>query len=81
MILPEKHLKLSESILGLGAFVLSQIKNPKDIDGVWTEYQKAYTARRYPAYHTFENLILAIIFLYTLGVVQMDGNGRLTKCA
>jgi hypothetical protein len=80
MILPAKHLKLSESLLGLGSFVLLQIKNPKDIDGIWTEYQKAYTTRRYPAYHTFENLILAIIFLYSLGAIQIDDNGRLAKC-
>jgi hypothetical protein len=80
MILPQKHLKLAESLLGLGGFVLSQLKHPKYVDGVWSEYQKAYTSRRYPGYHTFENVVLAVTFLHALGAVQIDERGRITKC-
>jgi hypothetical protein len=80
MILPEKHLKLSESLFGLGAFVLSQLKNPKDIDGIWTDFQRAHTAKRFPSYHSFENLILSVIFLQIVGAVSLDEKGKLKKC-
>ncbi len=35
MILPKKHIKLSESLFALGAVVLEQIDNPKTIDEIW----------------------------------------------
>jgi len=77
MILPQKHLKLSESLLGLGWFVLAQLKTPKDLDGIWVEYQKAYASRRYPAHHTFENIIMSVVFLFSLGVIVSDEDGKL----
>lgn len=81
MIVPDKHLRIAESLLGLGGFVLEALDLPKSIDTLWSEYQEIDNTERFPAHHSFENLILAIVFLYTIGAITEDDKGRLIKCA
>lgn len=81
MILPDKHIRLAESLLGLGGFVLESLSQAKTIDSLWDEFHIAYESHEYPAYHTFENLVLAISFLHSIGVVEQDEKGRLLRCA
>lgn len=40
MILPQKHIKLSESLFAVGAIILSLLKNSKDVDELWEEVQR-----------------------------------------
>lgn len=80
MLLPEKHIRISESILGLGGFVLSSLDHPKTVDTVWEELQKARSLGEFPSYHSFENLVLAVDFLFAIGTVITLQNGKLTKC-
>lgn len=80
MLLPDKHIKLSESILGLGSFVLQNLTFPKQIDLLWKDLQKGYTSKDFPSYHSFENLVLAIDFLYSIGVIEVNRQGKIKKC-
>ncbi|MCK4829408.1 hypothetical protein KA005_77505 [bacterium] len=80
MLLPDKHIRLSESIIGFGSFVLETLSNPRTIDEIWNKYQSARQANEYPAKQSFDNLILAICFLYSIGVVSLKDNGKLAKC-
>jgi len=79
MLMPAKHVKLSESLLGLSGFVLTRLNKPKTIDLLWREFKAASESNEYPAYHSFENLILAIDFLYLLGSVKVNNVGELHK--
>ena len=79
MILPTKHIHFSESLLGFGAYLLPKITAGKSIDSLWNEYQKDYTREVYVAKHSFDNLLLTIIFLHSIGVIE-EKDGGLYKC-
>jgi hypothetical protein len=80
MLLPDKHIKMSESLLGLGSFLLSILRKPMTVDTMWFEYSKAREDGTYPAYHTFENVVLALDVLFALGVISTQKNGLIEKC-
>jgi hypothetical protein len=77
MIIPEKHLSLSESILGLSAFVLSNLKKPKNLENLWIKYRNLHKNNKFKAVHTIENFVLSIDFLFIIGLIKIDPEGRL----
>ena len=81
MLLPEKHITLAESILGLGAFVLSELETPQSVDRLYERLVKAAETPVLPAYHDFDALLLSILFLYSIGAVELGVNGGLQRCA
>lgn len=81
MLFPDKHIRLAESLIGLGSFVLDTLKTPKTVDDLWAEYQKINNTDRFPAYHTFENMILTVDFLFSIGAVDENPEGKLFRCA
>ena len=76
MILPTKHIRISESLIGLGGYLLSILKKPMTIDELWILYEKTNN-KRFPAYHTFDNVILSLDFLYLMGSVDINEMGEL----
>jgi len=80
MILPTKHINFSQSLLGLGAYVLSQLSTPKTIDELWDDYSGDYKNKAYLAKHSFDNLVMTIIFLYSIDSIT-ENKGVITKCA
>jgi hypothetical protein len=81
MLLPAKHVKIAESIVGFGSFVLSSLTEPQTIDTLWIKFISIRDTDIYPAYQSFDNLILAVDFLYAIGAVSIDSKGRLSRCA
>lgn len=81
MLLPNKHIRTSESLLGLGSFLLELLSTPKTIDELWLELQKANEDNMFLAYHSLENLILTLGFLYSIGAIDEGYNGRIELCA
>lgn len=82
MILPSKHIRFSESLLGLGGVVLSIIKEPKTIDEIWFKFSEINnTKKEFPAYHNFDNIVLALNYLYVVGAVSIDKNGKIHNAA
>ena len=78
MILPSKHIRFSESLLGLGGVILSIIKEPKTIDEIWFNFSEFNNDKRiFPAYHNFDNVVLALNYLFIVGAVLIDKNGRI----
>lgn len=80
MILPTKHINFSQSLLGLGAYILSQLKSPKTIDDLWDAYKVDYKNNVYLAKHSFDNLVMTLVFLYSIGSVT-ENKGVIEKCA
>lgn len=80
MILPTKHINFSQSLLGLGAYILSQLNSPKTIDDLWDAYKVDCKNNVYLAKHSFDNLVMTLIFLYSIGSVA-ENNGVIEKCA
>lgn len=79
MILPTKHINFSQSLLGLGAYILTQLQSPKSIDELWEAYKVDYKNNIYLAKHSFDNLVMTLIFLYSVGSVT-ENNGVIKKC-
>jgi hypothetical protein len=79
MIVPTKHTNFSESLLGFGSYILAQLESPKSIDSLWSNYQKDYNKKLYYAKHSFDNLLLTIVFLYSVGVVE-EQDGVVNRC-
>lgn len=79
MLLPEKHIMLSESILGLGGFLLKFIIKPQNVDDIWIEFNKSVKSKEFPKYHSFDNFILALDFLYMVGAIELDSKGKLIR--
>jgi len=78
VLIPAKHVTFSESILGLGSYVITILDNPKTIDEVWLMYQNDISRNDGLFKHSFDNMILAVIFLYSIGKV-IEHNGKLER--
>jgi hypothetical protein len=76
-VLPEKHVNMSESLLGLGALILSCLTGgPKELDDIWVALQKDDAVRhRIHGTVTLDSAVLAIDFLFAIGAVQMSREG------
>ena len=78
MLLPDKHISFAESLLGLGSFIIEQLDTPQTIDNIWRKFEKE-RGSRYPAYHSFDNLILATDVLFAIDLIYENANGNLEK--
>jgi len=78
-LLPEKHVRASESLLGLGAIVLSILElGPRNLDTVWNEIKDVESVKaRIHGSITLDRVILAIDFLFALGAVSLNSEGLL----
>ena len=79
MIIPTKHTNMSESLLGFGGYILTQLKSPSSIDELWMKYQADYKNKIYFAKHSFDNLLLTIVFLFSIGAIY-EHEGVIIKC-
>lgn len=78
-LLPEKHVRTSESLLGLGAVVLAALEGkPKSLDTLWMGIKELDTVR--PRIHgsiTLDRVVLAVDFLFAVGAVTLNSEGLL----
>lgn len=78
MLVPAKHITFSESILGLGSYILSVLSKPMSIDELWSNYQKNIKLNKDLFEHSFDNMMLAFVFLYSIDKIS-EQNGKLEK--
>jgi hypothetical protein len=64
MILPDKHVRLSNSLISLGATLLKNMTNEQTVTLLWTK------TRLLPDVKTFERFTLGIDLLYVLGLID-----------
>ncbi len=68
MILPTKHLKLSNSLLSAGAALLKNINEPKTVSLLWDK------TRNLPEIRTFERFTLSLDLLFIMNIIDFkDG--------
>ncbi len=79
VLLPDKHLRLSESVLGLAGFVLSFVGNPTTFDALWNRIREQLESPEWPASHGVENFALALCFLYTTDILDVTQSGELYR--
>lgn len=79
MIMPTKHTNFSSSLLGFGSYILNRLETPLSIDDLWKQYQDDFKNKIYFAKQSFDNLLLTIVFLHSLGAVN-EQDGVIIKC-
>lgn len=76
-LLPQKHVRASESVLGLGAIVLLSLsQGSKNLDAIWNDVKTHESVKR--SAHgaiTLDSVILAVDFLFAVGAVKMSRDG------
>lgn len=78
MILPSKHIRLSESYIGLGAFLVKLLENPITLDECWTKFKKEYIETKIIKKHqSIDNIILTLELLYCIGIVDINDKGEI----
>lgn len=65
MILPTKHISSNNSLLGVGAKILSHLNYPRTVASLWSDLCKA------PEIATFERFVLGLDLLYILGTIEL----------
>jgi len=75
MILPTKHIKLSNTLLCVGAILLGQLESDKTVTLLWA------ATRLSPEIVTFQRFTLGLDFLFMIGAIEFkDGLlRRITK--
>ncbi|WP_069997797.1 ABC-three component system middle component 6 [Cellulosilyticum sp. I15G10I2] len=78
MIMPSKHMQLSASLIGLGAFILKILDTPLTVDECWNRLNKEYIERGIiKKKHSFDNFILTVDLLYMIGAVNLSSGGEI----
>jgi hypothetical protein len=80
MLLPDKHVTLAESILGLGGVVLGLLDRPRTADQLYQSVKDAREDKSLPAFHDLDSVLLAILFLYSIGTVEVTDSGAVRRC-
>lgn len=69
MVLPNKHVPVNRSLVGLGGEILVILRDrPRSVSSTWERL------RTTNADASFEQFALAASFLFSLGAVELDGD-------
>ncbi len=80
MLLPDKHITICESLLGLSALILTTLEESRSFDSLLAMVAKECETPRWPAFHNAESVCLALCFLHSVGLVDVETNGDLFRC-
>jgi hypothetical protein len=69
--------KLSESLLGLGANILALLSRQLTPEQIYSKLDKNDLLIS----HDFEHIILTLDFLYACGAIEINQQGKITKCS
>lgn len=82
MLMPDKHVRFAESLIGVGGIVLDCLSRPMVIDELWAAFKKKQDSGTYAMHTTFEAMVLAVDALYAIGaILENPKSGALVKCA
>ncbi len=72
MIKPNKTIKLSYSIIGVGALILPRLAYPQSVSALWNKLKK------YKEITSFEKFVLTLDFLFMCNLIKFD-NGLIMR--
>lgn len=80
MLLPDKHVRLSESILGLAGLVYDSLAVPMSLDALIDRLEARLSTDQWPAAHSTEAVTLSLCFLHSINLVNVDNQGDFFRC-
>jgi len=66
LILPTKHISLSNSIINVGAVILKYLNRERTVTSLWNE------TRSLPEIKTFERFTLGLSLLFMVGAIEFE---------
>lgn len=66
MILPDKYISASNSLLGVGAILIEHLNQPRTVTSLWSDLSKISEVA------TFERFILVLDLLYMIGAIELE---------
>jgi len=66
MLMPSKHIPLSDTYLGIGAVILSQLKKDMTREALWAR------VRGKPTVGTLDRFLYSLDLLFMFGLVEYD---------
>ena len=67
-LLPDKHVSLASSVLGVGATILRKLDKPSTVTGLWDR------CRTSDEVATFARFSLALDVLFTIGAINLEND-------
>ena len=67
MILPDKHVALGRSLLGVGAVLLARLDRPRSVSALWE------LCRADPLVGSYESFVLGLDLLFAAGAIKFRG--------
>lgn len=78
MILPNKYVSNSESLIGLSALILNVIgKKSMSLDKLWKAFEKKYGTKRLNNPPTYQKFILTLNLMFMLGMINYTAEGEI----
>jgi hypothetical protein len=74
-LLPHKHLRFCESLLGIAGHMRALLREPRTVDELWSLLDRDMP--EWPARPTFTQVVLAIDVLFALREVSFVSEGRI----
>ena len=78
MILPTKHLRCDNSLLGIGAEILNNLGNQKAISSLWEDVEQSRCEVNKHPFYSYDWFILALDMLYMIGTIELN-NGLVQR--
>jgi hypothetical protein len=78
MILPTKHLPPDRALLGIGAEILVQLKEPRSVSELWEAIKEVRCMTTTAAPLSFDWFVLALNLLYAISAIDQS-NGILRR--
>lgn len=72
MILPTKYLPIEQSLLGVGALLMSKLRSGRTVSALWSEVKEREEVG------SFERFTLSLDLLYAMGIIDLR-DGIITK--
>lgn len=73
-LLPHKHVRFSDSIIGVVGLVRKTLIVPMNVDELWSEVNRR--AVNWPSKPSFTNVVLALDVLFALNQIESVADGR-----
>lgn len=80
MLLPEKHVPLSSSLIGAGSILLKLLQAPRSVEDLHSAAAEYYLAENLGSPLAPERVASTLSFLFIAGLVELDEEGLLQKC-
>ena len=77
MILPQKHLKLSESLFAIGGYILGILKEPLTVDELWVKFHNVIILSNPEINCSFDKFILSIDYLFVINLIDANEKGEI----